>query len=294
MAQSIGIGTSSPNAKAILDISSINKGVLLPAMTTSQRLGIATPPNGLLVYDTDKDEFYHNTTGGWRPILNGGYWTRPITSRSRIANSNDSVGIGTVSPTEWLDVNGNIRTRNNLLVDNDITATGDMIINNSTAILQLRNGSNVNTGFLQLSGNDLRLGTNSGNSTGNVIFRMNANNRVVINPAGDIDLDGKITRSAVTGTASLTPLFYGYIRDDGVILNGTGNFTVSRVAEGTYDITCSSLTIYSIILITTSGPDRVGGQFQLSSITTRVEIRSLSATGHPNRDDWFSIIAYKP
>lgn len=306
-AQNVGIGTTTPNSKALLDISSINKGILLPSMTTSQRLSITTPPNGLLVYDTDKDEFHHYTPGGWEPILNGNYWLRPITNRSRIANTADSVGIGTSTPTQRLDVNGNIRSRNDILSDGDASITGnvgsgsmstsgsltvggnaffggiitgndDIIINNSAAILQLRNGSNVNTGFLQLSGNNVRLGTNSGNATGNLVFRMNGNDRVTINPAGDVDIDGKLTRQAVTGSAPLLPVCFGQI--DGVaggIINGTGNFTVTKPNPGVYLISSPLFTSTSVIIATPNQlPDAFGAGY--SSPGNMVVISSSNNT----------------
>lgn len=109
IAQGIGIGTTTPNPKAALEINSTNKGILIPSMTSSQRIAIPTPPNGLMVYDTDKNEFYHYNGTGWRAILNAGYWSRPITARDRIANTTDSIGIGTNSPTAKLHVNGDIK-----------------------------------------------------------------------------------------------------------------------------------------------------------------------------------------
>lgn len=48
----VGINTSTPNASAALDIESTNKGILIPRMTTVQKIAIATPAEGLLVYDT--------------------------------------------------------------------------------------------------------------------------------------------------------------------------------------------------------------------------------------------------
>ncbi|MBX2982739.1 MAG: hypothetical protein KF843_08705 [Flavobacteriales bacterium] len=42
-----------PAANAILDISSTNKGLLIPRMTRAQRIAIAAPPQGLMVYQTD-------------------------------------------------------------------------------------------------------------------------------------------------------------------------------------------------------------------------------------------------
>ncbi len=55
-AQSVGIGTATPNSKAILDLQSTGKGFLLPRMTEAQRLAIpSSVPTGLMVYQTDKE-----------------------------------------------------------------------------------------------------------------------------------------------------------------------------------------------------------------------------------------------
>ena len=48
-----GIGTTTPNASAKLDISSTDKGLLIPRMTSVQRGLISLPANGLLVYQID-------------------------------------------------------------------------------------------------------------------------------------------------------------------------------------------------------------------------------------------------
>lgn len=67
----IGIGTTTPDATSILDITSTTKGMLAPRMTTAQRNAIATPAQGLLVYDTDlKLFYYYSTPSGWLPLLN--------------------------------------------------------------------------------------------------------------------------------------------------------------------------------------------------------------------------------
>lgn len=69
----IGIGTVTPNASSVLDISSTTQGMLAPRMTTVQRNAIATPADALLVYDTDVKSFYYynSTTSSWA-ILSGG------------------------------------------------------------------------------------------------------------------------------------------------------------------------------------------------------------------------------
>jgi len=64
----IGINTTAPDSSAILDIFSNEQGVLLPQLTTAQRDIIATPANGLLIYNTDSDEFQYNTGTTALPI----------------------------------------------------------------------------------------------------------------------------------------------------------------------------------------------------------------------------------
>jgi hypothetical protein len=64
-AQGIGIGQSQPHASAQLDISSNNRGLLIPRLTTAQRTAINAPAAGLLVYDsTLQDLMYFQN--GWK------------------------------------------------------------------------------------------------------------------------------------------------------------------------------------------------------------------------------------
>jgi hypothetical protein len=52
MAQNVGIGTTTPAASALLDVSSTTKGILPPRMTTTQRDAIASPAAGLIIFNT--------------------------------------------------------------------------------------------------------------------------------------------------------------------------------------------------------------------------------------------------
>jgi hypothetical protein len=57
----VGIGTTTPNPSAAVDISATDKGLLIPQMTTAQRTAIANPATGLLVIQTDDvPGFYYN------------------------------------------------------------------------------------------------------------------------------------------------------------------------------------------------------------------------------------------
>ena len=61
----VGIGTSTPTSDSILDITSTTKGVLMPRMTTTQRVAITTPSDGLVVYDTDLSAFFKGDGSNW-------------------------------------------------------------------------------------------------------------------------------------------------------------------------------------------------------------------------------------
>lgn len=66
----VGIGTTNPDNSSILDIESDDKGILIPRMTAIERIGITTPAEGLMVYQTDDVKgfyFYDGTT--WDRIL---------------------------------------------------------------------------------------------------------------------------------------------------------------------------------------------------------------------------------
>jgi hypothetical protein len=59
----VGIGTTSPDASSLLDLTANDKGFLPPRMTTIERLAIVNPAMGLLVYDSTVNcYFYFNGT----------------------------------------------------------------------------------------------------------------------------------------------------------------------------------------------------------------------------------------
>jgi len=64
---------SDPHPLAILDVKSTSKGVLLPRMSTAQRLAIGNAPEGLMIYDTDaKSIFFSDPAGGgntWNNVM---------------------------------------------------------------------------------------------------------------------------------------------------------------------------------------------------------------------------------
>lgn len=64
LSQNVGIGTTAPNLNAALDISSANKGVLIPRMDSIKRQGM-THVTGMLVYDTTTQSFWYSNGASW-------------------------------------------------------------------------------------------------------------------------------------------------------------------------------------------------------------------------------------
>ena len=62
----VGIGTTTPDASAALDITSTTKGLLIPRMTETQRDAISSPSTGLMIYQTDGTVgFYYYNGSSW-------------------------------------------------------------------------------------------------------------------------------------------------------------------------------------------------------------------------------------
>ncbi len=65
----VGIGTTTPDNSAILELNSTTQGLLLPRMTTNQRNAIVSPAEGLLIYNLDSGCFQFYTGTSWSSCL---------------------------------------------------------------------------------------------------------------------------------------------------------------------------------------------------------------------------------
>jgi hypothetical protein len=66
-AGSFAVGTTTPSAKALVDLTSTTKGFLPPRMTTAQRDAITSVPAGLMIYNTTTNKLNVYTTA-WEAI----------------------------------------------------------------------------------------------------------------------------------------------------------------------------------------------------------------------------------
>lgn len=66
-APGVGVGTDSPHASALLDVTSTVQGLLVPRLTTNQRDKIKNPAEGLVIYNTGDKQLQVYADGAWKP-----------------------------------------------------------------------------------------------------------------------------------------------------------------------------------------------------------------------------------
>ena len=133
---------SNSNSSAMLDVKSTDKGMLIPRMTQTQIEVIASPANGLIVYNTDDCKFYayRDCSSNWVEIADGTGTITPgggsFTCGDALVDSRDGQSYNTVliGTQCWMAENLNIGTMIN--GSNDQTDNGTIekyCYNNSTS-----------------------------------------------------------------------------------------------------------------------------------------------------------------
>jgi hypothetical protein len=290
LAQGIAINNdgSQPDSSALLDIKSTTKGLLIPRMTSAERMAIAMPAIGLTVFDMTTTSYWMyrgDVNGGWTELQHQyqNYWSQ---SGGNIHfNLSGNVGIGTNIPGEKLSLNGvnaaiqfmnsgtargflqtsgsdmrlatyanntigniifNTKAVDRMWIDeNGLVGIGTsspsaaLTVNGADPLLQMRTG-NINRGYLQAFGADLRVGTNNTNTNGHLVLQTRAIDRMHIDENGLVGI-GTTTPSAVLTVNANNPIFQmrnanvdkGFIQlvDDDIkigtnITNGSGKFVI--------------------------------------------------------------------
>src|SRR6476661_4321344 len=160
---SVGIGTTSPDANAALEINSTSKGLLIPRLTEAQRLALATAslPAGLMVFQTNGTSpgfwyFYGsqwlslpdaNTAGTVRSVTAGtGLSGGTITTTGTIAMPNvgtaGTYGTATQVPRITTDAQGRVTA---------VTPTTITAVQSVATGTGLTGGPITNTGTISLS-----------------------------------------------------------------------------------------------------------------------------------------------
>ena len=136
----VGIGTTNPDPASILDISSTTQGVLTPRMTSTERIGILAPSQGLLVFDIDENHFYVYDSTVWVKLIS----EKSIGDYTGWASYTDALYTST-SPYS-LAGNTKVTLPNNALITLDTQKPVDVstFYDVSTQTITGRNGDGVN------------------------------------------------------------------------------------------------------------------------------------------------------
>lgn len=167
-AQSVGIGTETPNSNAILELVApdANQGLLVPRLTTNERTAssftanLSDNDNGLLVYDSDEEKFFFWMTDQWIEMASGNIDALPNQTGqgSRFLTTD-----GTDAQWSDIDFTSLINIPTGLLDGDDDTQLSDA---NITALGYIKNADDADADAtneyqdLTLTGNTLSL-TNS-------------------------------------------------------------------------------------------------------------------------------------
>lgn len=220
-------------ASSALTVTANNKGVLIPRLTTTEMNAVASPANGLLIYNTTDTAFYYYKFNAWAKVnASSGGGSSQWTNNTGGIYYLDKVRIGTTDETdEKLYVEGDARVSGNLAVNGDIQTANISV----TAAASITNALNVggditapnfigtsiaNVTAIDLSAGDFDI-TNGGafvvtaSGPGNKIKFPNPSRHVgktviLINQTGDtFDIDGSFGYNPIDIGVSLTELTGG-------------------------------------------------------------------------------------
>ncbi len=231
----VGIGTTTPNASALLDLVSTNKGFLAPRMTQAQRIAISSPAAGLIVFQTD------NTPGYF--YFDGSSWLRFVSNTATIPFNLISSGTNTtaamlVGTGASLAPIGTGYIQSNRFVGSGSTSDAvDLATAEIAGILPVANGG---TGLSSVATDGQLL---IGNGTGYTLSTLTAGTGISIsNSAGGIEISanpGGIDHGSLSGLSDDDHTQYALLagRGAGQTLSGgtaaNGNLTLSTTSHTT-------------------------------------------------------------
>lgn len=221
----VGIGTANPDPSALLDMNSTSQGMLSPRMTTTQRLEIDTPANGLLVYDTTENGFYFYEDDSWEPLKAISKRRNNYKLVQSTADLADELAVGDgntyVLNTDFLyEINGTIIVNKPININGayieGVDSTADVLFNaTGTTMFQGNTGGGLRN--LTLHGNGKQLFNISGGAADLLLIT----NTIFVGAS-------KVGTLSGFGTAFLSITQF-VANGDGLTINNIDSFFVSNI-----------------------------------------------------------------
>lgn len=102
----VGIGTTTPDASAKLDITSTTSGILIPRMPQVQRDNITLPATGLLIYQTDNTPGFYYYDGTIWITFSGADNDWTVVGNDIYNANTGNVGVGNTAPSTLFHITG--------------------------------------------------------------------------------------------------------------------------------------------------------------------------------------------
>ncbi|NRR91307.1 hypothetical protein HSX10_06995 [Winogradskyella undariae] len=145
----VGIGTENPDASSILELQSTEGGLLLPRMTTTERDLIASPAEGLTIYNTTTEslEVFELSSTSWKRLTTESEGTPSLTMYKNLNGASLTTSSNTTNfdnfPLGASEVTENDLDYFEVLGEGEIKIlqAGSYLINASWATRNLESGS---------------------------------------------------------------------------------------------------------------------------------------------------------
>jgi hypothetical protein len=227
-AQNVGIGTTTPNTSAQLDISSTSKGMLIPRMTDAEKNAIVSPAPGLMVYNTNTNSFQYYNGVSWNNISHSGIVTG---TANRVAKFNspwgltpgmitdNGAGIGINTTNAGADANSQLditSTNKGLLIPRMTTAQKNAILTPAKGLLVFDSTINNFSFYSGTAWTDLNGGGSSNwQVLGNNIYNSNTGNVGIgaSTPSAKLTVNGDAVIWTGLGIATTTPDLFSFKLD---------------------------------------------------------------------------------
>lgn len=219
----IGIGTETPDASALLELSSTTQGVLPPRMTNAQMNAIANPTDGLIVYCTDCSlvglYMYETANTVWKEMNTWlGYKTI----------SHDATTTLAITDIDHNNVDIHIESTGELSINaDDVTDATTFYITNTTDVDRTLSFTGFEGAFLRnggtsedIKGTGLSLKSNS-RYLANISEKVNL---FYFNTTSTTDLESRITdnENALDNFRATVPISDNYVFRGYTAHQGTG------------------------------------------------------------------------
>lgn len=326
---SVNADGAAPDNSAILDVSDTTRGILIPRMTFSQRINIASPANGLMVYQTDGSLGFYvfsSIDGTWSRITSEANLNlKQVLALGKDAASDtiynlNALGIGTSEPSAQVHIHG-ASTATSILQTTSGAPHNINYEQQTHNITAMRLNTNVVSGgattvtlssYNQTTGLQARMAFDNSDNTmfytnsGTERMRIESGGNIGIgtnSPDSTLDVNGGARVSSMhienelnttnTGAFNMIPIAMLGVNASGSLVASTGNVVVAKQGTGIYNVTISGHTADINTALVSATLIANNGEISVFSASGAYQVSTRNSSG-VLADKNFNLIIYSP